>query len=231
MIPTRTLRDYLASLSVGTSAAVVGQNLVARTDLATMQQAVPQGGATGQVLTKSSASNYDMSWTTAGVGDMQKIVYDPTNINASPFARANQTGTQPATTITGLSTVATTGNYNDLSNRPSFFAPRTVTVATAGTLTPNADTQDVTAVTAQAGGITIAAPTGTPVNGQTLTIRLRDNGTTRAIVWNAVYSAFTPTDLRTATIVGKTLLFQFIYNSTESQWQLLHSNASLGLWS
>lgn len=105
-VPTRTLRDYLASLPVGGSAGVVGNNLVVRTDLATMMQAVPQGGSTGQVLTKLSASNYDMSWTTAGVGDMQKIVYDPTNINASPFARANQTGTQPVSTITGLGSAA-----------------------------------------------------------------------------------------------------------------------------
>jgi len=36
------------------------------------------------------------------------------------LGRSNHTGTQPATTITGLSPVATTGDYNDLTNTPSF---------------------------------------------------------------------------------------------------------------
>ena len=34
--------------------------------------------------------------------------------------RANHTGTQPVSTITGLATVATSGDYNDLINRPVF---------------------------------------------------------------------------------------------------------------
>jgi hypothetical protein len=37
-----------------------------------------------------------------GTGDMTKATYDPTNINASPFARANHTGTQPISSVTSL---------------------------------------------------------------------------------------------------------------------------------
>lgn len=40
----------------------------------------------------------------AGTGDMDKSVYDPTNINASAFARANHTGTQAISTVTDLQT-------------------------------------------------------------------------------------------------------------------------------
>jgi len=40
----------------------------------------------------------------AGSGDMLKSVYDPTNISASPFARVNHTGTQPASTISDFDT-------------------------------------------------------------------------------------------------------------------------------
>ena len=47
--------------------------------------------------------------------------------NVDATARANHTGTQSAATITGLSTVATTGAYADLSGRPTF-----ATVATSG---------------------------------------------------------------------------------------------------
>ncbi|WP_200875330.1 hypothetical protein, partial [Sphingobium indicum] len=47
--------------------------------------------------------------------------------NAELRNRATHTGTQPAATITGLADVATTGDYDDLSNQPSF-----ATVATTG---------------------------------------------------------------------------------------------------
>lgn len=38
------------------------------------------------------------------------------------LSRSNHTGTQNVSTITGLSTVATSGSYNDLSNKPSLFS-------------------------------------------------------------------------------------------------------------
>lgn len=248
-VPTRTLREYLSTLPIGNSAGVVGNNLEIRIDLATMLQAVPLGGTTGQVLAKVSNTNLDIAWTTAGVGDMLKAIYDPQNKNADAFARANQTGTQSYTTITGLGSAAlnNTGDFataaqgalantavqptatQTLTNKR--ITPRITTVASTATLTPDADTQDITAITAQAGALSIAAPIGTPTNGQSLIIRVKDNGVVRTIAWNAIYSAFTSIDLRTSTVASKTLLFQFVYNSTDSVWELLHSNASFGIWS
>lgn len=247
--PTRTLRDYLASLPVGSGAGVVDQNLVIRTDLATMGQAVPLGGTTGQVLSKLSDDNLDIAWVAAGAGDMQKIVYDPQDIEGDAFDLANMTGFLPNAQVSGLGSAAlesssafataAQGVKADTAVQPTAtqtmtnkrINPRMVSVASTATLTLDVSVQDIAAVTAQAGALTIAAPTGSPVDGQTLTIRLRDNGTARAITWNAIYAAFTPADLRTTTVVGKTLLLQFMYNSTETKWQLLHSNASFGLWS
>lgn len=233
-LPSRTLRDYLSTLPIGPGAGVVDRQLVIRTDLASMLQAVPAGGTTGQVLGKLSNTDLDFTWVNAGAGDMLKSVYDPQNKNADAFDRANQTGTQPANTITGLAAVATSGAYSDLTGAPAiptYLAPRLVTVATTATLTPNANNTDIAAISAQAGALTIAAPTGTPVDGQSLIIRIRDNGVARAITWSAAYTAFTGIDLRTSTVTGKTLLFQFIYSLAETQWQLLHSNASYGVWS
>jgi len=43
--------------------------------------------------------------------------------DATLLARVNHTGTQTASTITGLATVATTGAYADLSGRPTAFDP------------------------------------------------------------------------------------------------------------
>lgn len=48
-----------------------------------------------------------------GAGDMLASVYDPTNINANAFARANHTGTQPASTISDFDTEV--GNHPDVS--------------------------------------------------------------------------------------------------------------------
>lgn len=58
--------------------------------------------------------------------------------------RANHTGTQAASTITGLATVATSGSYNDLTNKPSI---------PAGTVT----------------SVDLSAPTGFSVSGSPVT--------------------------------------------------------------
>jgi hypothetical protein len=60
-----------------------------------------------------------------GIGDMTAAVYDPTGVEANVYARANHTGTQAAGTITGLATVATSGSYPDLTNRPPQIADPT----------------------------------------------------------------------------------------------------------
>lgn len=57
------------------------------------------GGTTGQVLAKASNADYDTEWTAAGVGDMLSATYDPQEIEADAFDRANHTGTQDADTI------------------------------------------------------------------------------------------------------------------------------------
>ncbi len=46
---------------------------------------LPSGGTLGQVLAKSSSSDYAVGWVNAGAGDMLKSVYDPTNKNADVF--------------------------------------------------------------------------------------------------------------------------------------------------
>jgi hypothetical protein len=55
---------------------------------------------------------------------VDKMVTDARN-------RANHTGTQTAATITGLATVATTGNYNDLTNKPTTGTGTSAVDATA----------------------------------------------------------------------------------------------------
>lgn len=236
-IPTRTLRDYLASLSDGGASKVVGQDLTVRGDLALMSQAMPIGGTTGQVLTKSSPADYDAEWTPAGVGDMQKIIYDPQNINADAFDRANQTGTQDAaTTITGLgtaafldgSTLVTLSGTETLTNKR--ITKRVVSTTSASSIGPDANGQDIIAVTALATNLTINAPTGTPTDGQCIVIRIQDNGTARTLTWNAAYTSVVADDLRTTTIAGQPMYWEFMWNASNSKWEFINGSPRFGLW-
>lgn len=95
--------------------------------------------------------------------------------------------------------------------------PRIGTVADAATITPTGDSSDMYTVTALAQAATIAAPSGTPTNGQRLIIRFLDNATGRALTWNAIYRAVGIT-LPTTTTASKTLYVGFIYNSADSKW-------------
>lgn len=96
-------------------------------------------------------------------------------------------------------------------------SPRVGTVADAATITPTGDTVDMYTVTALAQAATIAAPTGTPVNGQKLIIRFLDNGTARALTWNSIYVSRGAT-LPTTTTLSKYTYVGFIYNSTAGKW-------------
>lgn len=69
------------------------------------------------------------------------------------------------------------------------LAVRTVSVAYAATVTPNANTTDVLVVGALTGNITIAAPTGTPRDGQLLRFRFQQDATgLRTVTWNAAFA-------------------------------------------
>lgn len=97
---------------------------------------------------------------------------------------------------------------------------RTVTVSTGATITPTSDTADVYEVTTLDTASTIAAPSGTPQNNQRLLLKIRDNGTARALTWNSIYRAVEVT-LPATTTVNKTLYVGCIYNSVDSKWDVL----------
>lgn len=84
--------------------------------------------------------------------------------------------------------------------------------------TPNADTQDAYMLTALAEAATFGAPTGTPTNGQTLIIRIEDNGTARGLSFNAIYRFSADMPAPTTTTLGKVMYIGFVYNSTDTKW-------------
>lgn len=99
---------------------------------------------------------------------------------------------------------------------------RVTSVTDSATPTPSADNDDLYELTALAQAAVFAAPTGTPVNGQKLMIRIKDNGTARALSWNAVYVAG-GVALPTTTILSKIMHLGFVYNTANglNKWMLI----------
>lgn len=100
---------------------------------------------------------------------------------------------------------------------------RVQSTASTATLTPNVDSYDFAIITAQAEALSIAAPTGTPTQGQAFIFRIKDNGTARAITFNAIYRAI-GSALPTTTTISKTLYFVAVHNSTDTKWDVFPSN-------
>ena len=103
---------------------------------------------------------------------------------------------------------------------------REQTVVSATTLTPNADEDDIVSVTAQAGSLVIAnpSPAYTVVQGQKLIIRLKDDNTTgRNIDWTTSGSQYRAIQsaLPNWTTRGKVTYLGFIYNATDTKWDLV----------
>lgn len=81
-------------------------------------------------------------------------------------------------------------------------------------------TADVFIITAQAGALKFNNPGGTPTQGQTLVIRIKDNATARALTYDTQFRAL-GTSLPTTTVLSKTLYLGFIFNSTDTKWDCI----------
>jgi len=77
-------------------------------------------------------------------------------------------------------------------------------------------------LTALAEAAEFAAPSGTPVNGNTLLIRIKDTNESVGmdLTWNTIYKGFAMA-LPSITIPGKEMYLGFIYNSASSKWDLV----------
>jgi hypothetical protein len=113
----------------------------------------------------------------------------------------------------------------DLTNT-FLFQPLTRAVAasgTSGTLTPNSDTTDIFNAFALDGTTTLDVPSGTPIDGQRLILRLRDDGTARALTWTTTSGGYRVigTTLPSTTTISKLLYVGCVYNSTDSFWDVV----------
>ena len=116
-------------------------------------------------------------------------------------------------------TIATTSSAQTFSNKR--VAKRVVSIASSATPTPNADITDIYKVTALAVGATFGAPTGTPQDGDLLEKIIKDNGTAQTLAFNAIYNFSSDLIAPTTTVLGKTLVMLFQYNSVAVKWNCI----------
>ena len=98
--------------------------------------------------------------------------------------------------------------------------PRVSSTTSASSLTPTIASYDIYAYTALAANLTINAPTGTPVDGDKLIFRVKDNGTSRTLTWDAIFRAIGVT-IPTATTASKTTYVGAIYNAADTKWDII----------
>lgn len=206
---------------------------------AAIRAAIPSvaGYATTAALADSVSGRVKYSDTVSLIGTQYQI--DTTAFNA--LTRINTKGSGTVTsiqivggtgaTVTPTTAVTTSGvytvtpevssaTYNTLSNKRITY--RTSTAASYTTsVTISSDSVDMFVITAQAGALLFNQPSGTPTQGQMLLIRIKDNGTARALTWNSVFRSGTDVTLPTTTTISKTLYMEFLYNTTDSKWDIV----------
>jgi hypothetical protein len=103
---------------------------------------------------------------------------------------------------------------------------RVSTATTSGSISPNIGTNDAFERSAQTVTLTINAPSGTPLDGQRIRFRIKDNGVSRTLTWNAVYLSTFAT-VPGSTTAGKWHLVEFEYNATAAQWHCIRALTQL----
>jgi hypothetical protein len=159
------------------------------------------GSGIGLLITKGGANEGLKVNKTSGSGNAATII-----------------GTLEATTLVKTGGTSAQFLMADGSTSTS-MTPRVQTVTSNATVTATS-TNDIVIITAQAVGLTLANPTGTFVEGQSLIIRIKDNGTARSIAYGTNFRAIGVT-APTTTTANKTTYIGCIFNSTDTKFDIV----------
>lgn len=121
--------------------------------------------------------------------------------------------------ITGTGVVYTTSVQTISNKRIQFRVTGGSTFTTSVAI--DKDNTDVWIDSLQAGALLFAVPSGTPVDMDLLQIWVKDNGTARALTYNAVFAAGDGETLPATTILSKWLVMLFQWNARSNKYYLL----------
>jgi collagen type VII alpha len=178
-------------------------------------------GATGDIGATGSTGATGPSGATGAIANPLNTIFTITNTTSATSTITGALQVAGGVGIGGklyvggdLSVVAPAAIVN------SRIDPRTYTTASITTLMPNISMFDQYNLTAQAEALSIAAPAGTPVDGNRLIFRILDNGTGRALTWDGTYTVIGVT-LPTTTVIDKTTYVGCIYNANNTRWDVI----------
>ena len=209
---TDSLLRQSAGLSlIGRSANTTGNvaDITAGTDNQVLRRSGTSIGFGSVNLASTDAVTGTLAAGNGGTGNAFFSVSGPaSSVKTYTFANANMTivGTTDTQTLTNKRVTTRIG-----------------TVASSATITPTGDDSDQYNVTALATPATIAAPSGTPTDGQKLVLRIKDNGTARALTWTTTSGAYRAVGvtLPTTTVLSKVVYIGCIYNAQDTFWDVV----------
>ena len=215
-IPNSALTN--SSITLGSTAISLGGTATTIAGLTSVTSTTFVGALTGNASTATSA--------TTATNTTNIAITDNTSSSSTyyPVLSVNSSGNNPATTSsTKLSFVPSTGALTASLINGTRINPRISSTTSTATLTVNSDSYDQAVLTAQAVALSVAAPTGTPVNGQKLTLRFKDNATAQTISWTITSGGFRVIGctLPTTTVISKTIYIGCIYNSDDTFWDVV----------
>ena len=183
-----------------------------------------------EVTNLSQVKAFDASnYATASQGSLADSASQATGVedgaDVTDTANVESAGALMDSEVTNLAQVkafdetdyATPAGTETLTNKR--ITKRKQTVASSATVTPSWDNDDIVTITAQAVGLTLANPSGTPTDGQAIIVRILDNGTGRTITYGAAYRAIGVT-LLTTTTASKTSYLGGFWNAADSKFDI-----------
>lgn len=185
-----------------------------------------------QVFTGSTTQSVLLPTTSVVAGMTWTIVNNSTGAVLVASSAGNTVATvSPSTAVVCTAQVAapttaahwTAAATSDATRR---IVPRSISTASTATPSINSDTTDFYYLTALAVAITAITITGTPVDGQQLTLRFKDNGTARAIAWSSAFTSSGVAVLPTTTVANKTHLIGLMYDTQAAKWVCVASDST-----
>jgi hypothetical protein len=229
---TGTIRAITGDLTASGTGTVTGTLATVNSSPATYTNATVTVDSKGRVTSASSGTTpvTSVSGTSGRVSSTGGTtpVVDLVTVNATPATYGSATAI-PVVTVDayGRATTITTTNPSVTATNTATLTNKRITYRTGGaasyttSVTIAADSVDMFVITAQTTALLFNAPSGTPTQGQMLLIRIKDNGTARALTWNAIWRSGTTVTLPTTTVLSKTLYMEFLYNQTDDKWDIV----------